>query len=333
MDVFQSDKKVQHIARYVDFEPLYTRSTAPYINLGTTFDYTTQEVIEEQKKNPLPHDVALKKATQEEIQNKTFQPELQTLDTIPKYDFKPDPTGKVQPKGEYRDGFHFGTIDRPFIWIINMQIPTYEPSYMNPVTDGKGMNLVWYLRATPETQRDLMRPEPISPAVRVLKKYVLANPSDPDYMHNINRFKNIPRLVNVSDFNLGWGVKPLVAQYNAKPFLTRPQGVLHRGPGYACFDLDIHSFCYTARKVLHGFLDKMDQVILDWCFCIEGYDNDELPEVSLSQIRLVKISYQSFPSWEATSAALQKVQTVGFGENDANPKNKKLMQQKRNNNN
>lgn len=320
MDVFQSKTKVQHIARYVDFEPLYTMKAAPYIDLGTEFDYTCKDVQEKHEKNPLPHVQALRQATEQENATGSFDPRSVTLENCPKYDFKPDPTGKVQPLGDFRDGFHFGTVDRPFIWIITMQIPTYEPSYYSPASDGEGMNLVWYLRATPETQRDLLRPEPISPAVRCLKKYVLANPTDPDFQKNMDRFKNIPRLVNTSDFDFGYLVNKLVSQYNAKPFLTRPQGVLNRGPGYACFDLDIHRFCHTAKKVLYSFLDKMDRVILDWCFCVEGYDDDELPEVSLGQIRLVKISYQSFPSWEATYEELKKVQTVGFGQNDATPK-------------
>jgi len=60
-----------------------------------------------------------------------------------------------------------------------------------------------------------------------------------------------------------------------------------------------------ARKVLYGFLDKLDRVILDWAFTIEAYDDEEQPEVILGAVRLFKIQPRRFPSWEATLKTIE----------------------------
>ena len=135
------------------------------------------------------------------------------------------------------------------------------------------------------------------------------DPADATFHKKYDRFKNMPRLVNTRDLDLGYMNNNLIKSYNGKPFLTPPQGIFHRGPGYANYDLNIRCFYYTAKIVLHRFLDKMDRVILDWGFCVEAYDDEEQPEVMLGQIRLNKIQFQAFPSWEKTRAFLDDVRS------------------------
>jgi hypothetical protein len=304
LDVFMSQSKIQHIARHINFEPLYALPKTPYIDLDTEIDRHYAKIFQEQIEKPLDYTTAQAERTKREMAENVQLPPSQI------YDPQPDPTGKVTPKGDLLPGFHFGSIEKPFLFFITMQIPTYAPSYMGSTVDGEGMNLVWYCRATPETQRDLLRADPVNPAVALLKKYLLANPVDRDYQFNMDRFKNIPRLVNVDEFDFAWSINKVIKQYNAKPFLTRPQGILHRGPGYANFDLDIHQFCYMAKKVLNGFIPMMSRVILDWCFTVEGHTDDELPESTIAQFRVFKIEAKSFPSWEETVKELEKAKTT-----------------------
>lgn len=203
--------------------------------------------------------------------------------------------------------FNFGTLDRKMIFVVNFSMPTYQPSMMSAKGDGETLTLVWYMLASDETQRDLLNASgPQIPAVRLLKRLAETDFDTKEGAAMMLRMKALPRLVNADDFDFGWALRKTIAQYNGKPFLTRPQHSVHRGDGYLEYCLDIHNFCYMARNVLYNFIPKMSQVILDWGFTIEGYEDDEQPEVILGSMRLFKVSPNNFPSWEASMAAFKE---------------------------
>ena len=283
LDVFLSETKIPHAFKHMNQDLVRKLTPVPYVNLGGEIDEKCAAAAENYKKNPSPFP--------------TSSPEDANLN------FSKPPVSPVHPDAP---NFHLGTLEKPFIFVINMQIPTTAPSMMGGSTDGPTLTLLWYLIATEETQRDLMRPVPLNPAVRLVKKLAEADPKSKEGADMLYRMKALPRLVNENEFSFNYFISSTIRQYNAKPFLTRPQHSVFRGPGYLEYDLDIHGFCFTARKVLNGFIPLMENVVLDWGFTLEAYDDDEMPEVILGSMRVFKIKPSNFPSWEATIKALQK---------------------------
>ncbi len=281
MDVFQTNHKVHHVAQHLDLASLQTRKPAGYLSVGGEIDSQYQTAMQELAKEPAEtHD------------------EGKTSDTP-----------YVQPT--HADGFHLGTMEKKLTYVINFQMPTYGPAMMAKNQDGPGISMCWYLIATDETQQDLLRATPRSPAVRILKQLMEVDPNTPEGQKQLMRMKALPRFVNDYDFDLGWSLQKMIKTYNGKPFLSKPQHTVHRGPGYFEFDLDIHNFCYAARKVLENFVDKFDRVILDWGFTVEAYTDDEMPECVIGAFRLFKVNPYNKPSWDATLAALKKLRATG----------------------
>lgn len=112
--------------------------------------------------------------------------------------------------------------------------------------------------------------------------------------------KAIPRIVNSTPVDFGRIFNSLIIRYNGKPFLTKPQHTLYRGPGYVEFVLDVHNFCYTARKAINVFYPQLERLTIDWGFTLEATEDEDMPEVILGSMRAYKMSIGQFPSWKAT---------------------------------
>jgi hypothetical protein len=289
MDVFRSQKKIIHAAQHINLDHVRTLKPAPYVSLNSKFDQGYEAAKAEQAVHP----------------------------PFP----RPDPAAKIIPGTGANTGgqvpFNFGTLDKKMIFIVNFSMPTYEPSMMAPKGDGETLTLVWYLLATDETQRDLLNANgPQIPAVALLKRLAESDFDTKEGQDMMLRMKALPRLTNAEDFSFNWALRKTISQYNGKPFLTRPQHMIYRGDGYLEYFLDIHKFCYMARNVLYNFIPKMENIILDWGFTIEAYDDEEQPEVLLGSMRLFKVNVNAFPSWEMSLAALKQSRAAA-AESDA----------------
>lgn len=291
VDVFRCGKKVHHIARHLDLGSLQKRKPAGYVSAGGSMDQQYTDSMKEW------NDVG--GSGHESIIGNVAAGAKAADDREP----VPDITGAP-------DGFHLGTMENKLIWVLNFQMPSYAPSMLSKQDDGDGMTMVWYLIATDSTQQDLLRPSPVSAAIHLLKRFMCADPKGEEGAKMLQRMKALPRLVNDDAFDVNMFIRKTIQQYNGKPFLTRPQHTVHRGPGYFEFDLDIHNFCFTARKVLHTFLDKLDKVVLDWGFTIEAFGDEEQPECVLGAFRLFKCNPHTKPSWEATMRALKRAKSA-----------------------
>ena len=68
-----------------------------------------------------------------------------------------------------------------------------------------------------------------------------------------DRLKLIPRVVNVDQWAvegpLSGAEHKLLANYNDKPLMTKPQHRCFRGPNYFEIDIDVHSYAFIARRV------------------------------------------------------------------------------------
>ena len=131
--------------------------------------------------------------------------------------------------GEYVPNADDALIGVPPLWLINFQIPAYAPPMpmWGKKEDGEGYSVVLYYRLTDEAKDDLR--QNLTPAARLLKTFT-ANVGE-ERWHG--RYKSIPKIMNPDDCEVGRTVRSLIQSYNAKPFLTGPWcHAFIKGPGY-----------------------------------------------------------------------------------------------------
>eukprot|EP00887_Chlorella_sp_A99_P000473 scaffold17.g473.t1 len=178
----------------------------------------------------------------------------------------------------------------PPLLIFNVQLPTYAPSLFGS-TDGPGHSLIYYLGL--EEGWEPQRVENQA-ALGLLQRFV-HNKREHDGQPTRDRMKLIPRVVNVEE----WAEKGplsgyehrLLANYNDKPLLTRPQQRFYRGDGYLEVDLDVHNYAYIARRAFHGFMGRLAPVVFENAFVIQGNRQEELPEVVLGAVRMYRVDF------------------------------------------
>ena len=83
-----------------------------------------------------------------------------------------------------------------------------------------------------------------------------------------DRLKLIPRVVNVDQWAvegpLSGAEHKLLANYNDKPLMTKPQHRCFRGPNYFEIDIDVHSYAFIARRVGHCSTDTSNLSQQGW---------------------------------------------------------------------
>lgn len=206
-----------------------------------------------------------KKATN--ILEKVIMPSLPPLKTSPE------------------DGFYC-----PRMIVLNIMLPNYAPS--NPLwgtakEDGESFSFVVYYEITQEAY-DGMKKE-LSPAHKLLKKWLQAHPTSKEHYEMRGRLKAIPILLNPNDISLGL-LRPVVNTYNSKPFLTGPKyHTFIKTDKYIEVDVDIHRYVYPARSTFFGLVSEIEKMQLDFGLVIEGKSDDELPEQMLAGIRLAHL--------------------------------------------
>jgi hypothetical protein len=173
----------------------------------------------------------------------------------------------------------------PHLFVVNFQIPSYAPGYVwSKVDDGEGFNCVLYYKLSPQARKELLSDS--SSSAKLLKKFL----SGLSVLETHNRMKCIPRVVNTETCSLGAAMKKLLRTYNSKPFLTGPHShAFFKGPGYIECDVDVHKFCYMARKAVYGFIDSLKTIVIDVAFVVEGHSDEELPEQVLACNRCIRI--------------------------------------------
>eukprot|EP00899_Mesostigma_viride_P003164 jgi/Mesvir1/12849/Mv05879-RA.2 len=176
----------------------------------------------------------------------------------------------------------------PPLLVINIQMPSYEPSLFGRADDGDGCSLVFYYVLSEDfvAQKD-------SPEFKLAQRFL--SPSDESHKSKEGRskvrdqLKIVARLVNSDELEMSSTERNLIYMYNEKPVLSRPQHAFFEGEGYLEIDVDVHRFSYVAVKGLYSFKDRMSQVCMDLGFVIQGNDKSELPERMLATVRFCKI--------------------------------------------
>jgi hypothetical protein len=214
----------------------------------------------------------------------------------------------------------------PPITMINFMVPGYEPEVSTGKDNGEGWVIVVCARMSDDLAQDLVRwgeehyfpsvsnlsgatvngegeiiggdgavialprtsvdYSELSPAIRLLSEFIHAKPGT-DLRQ---RFKCIARVMNLSYTGLGFLVRQMIGQYNAKPFLARTSSTFYyESQRIFAADIDVHLFGYPARKGLAHLRDSVQSVIYDIGFVIEGDKDDELPEQILLCTRISKL--------------------------------------------
>eukprot|EP00456_Euglypha_rotunda_P048017 TRINITY_DN3846_c0_g1_i3.p1 TRINITY_DN3846_c0_g1~~TRINITY_DN3846_c0_g1_i3.p1 ORF type:complete len:309 (+),score=45.83 TRINITY_DN3846_c0_g1_i3:77-928(+) len=187
----------------------------------------------------------------------------------------------------------------PELFMINFMIPGYEPP--NPIwgkaiDDGKGYSVVLYFRLSEYCSQLLNDESKAPPAIKLFQKFIQSAKSGDELK---GRLKAIPFAVNVAELNLSAALRQVLSSYNAKPFLTGPKyHSFVSGENWLECDVDIHRYCYAARKAASGLLKSLPEMIVDLGIVVEGQADEELPEQLLGCCRLIKIDPNQAQSYE-----------------------------------
>lgn len=91
---------------------------------------------------------------------------------------------------------------------------------------------------------------------------------------------------------------PLLSQV-----LSRPQHTFFNGPNdsYLEIDLDIHVYSFFARQAFLGYMPRLNTVVFEVAFVIQGNSSDELPEQVLGCGRIYRADFSDRPAIEPTA--------------------------------
>lgn len=186
----------------------------------------------------------------------------------------------------------------PDLFVISVALPT-DPNNKDE-SNGPGFTVTMYYAMQQET-RDILRmitSDDYDPslekksddgskinAVRLLEKWCREAPTDDNMM---TRFKVLPRAENLAEI----GLPSWISKFNGKPFLVKRPGTtgfLYSHPRKSCmeFDVSLHPFPYLTKKAISCMKDSyFKKTIVTFAFCIEGREEDELPECLLGAFEL-----------------------------------------------
>lgn len=188
----------------------------------------------------------------------------------------------------------------PPLLVINLQLPSYSPSLFGS-NDGQGHSLVYYF-ALPEGWEPSQM---VNQAALALVQRFMHNKREFDGTPTRDRFKLIPRIVNVAEWAeegpLSGYEHRLLMNYNDKPLLTRPQQRFYTGPNYLEIDMDVHNYAYIARKAFHGFIHRLAPVVFENAFVVQGNRPEELPEQVLAAARVYRVDFTKSRPFPARS--------------------------------
>jgi len=180
----------------------------------------------------------------------------------------------------------------PPLFIVNCQMPEVtmlgSPSFFSEITDGPGWTIAIYYRMKPEAAA-MLAPDVVDsapPALRLFAEYckqapeMESNPKSPWK----GKFKICCRVDNIDELGLPF----FITSYNSKPVLIQKTGNIIRGEGgkYVEMDVNVHNFGSIARGALQ--IISFDKMLLNFVFCIEAREDEEMPESAFGSITMTK---------------------------------------------
>jgi hypothetical protein len=172
----------------------------------------------------------------------------------------------------------------PEFLVVNQMMPAkfLNSIFTSDKTDGETLNLITYVRLRPGMAREYTVDRDPQNAQELLKRFILLAGQDPGVAHC---FKEIGVVRNLEELasSLPSSLYGLLAKYNGKPVLTRPEHFFHRDPQnrYFAIDLDGHRYKYFTRTALSAGLSHVERLKLGYGYVVEARKEQELPEVML----------------------------------------------------
>mmetsp|Transcript_34215 Transcript_34215/g.66637 ORF Transcript_34215/g.66637 Transcript_34215/m.66637 type:complete len:428 (-) Transcript_34215:387-1670(-) len=186
----------------------------------------------------------------------------------------------------------------PEHFIFQLQLPDYQPSMLSSQGDGEGYCLAFHYRLTDEGREQVQGNK--NPAARLLKRFLKTlrekgGPQTSDHPLHL-RPKVIMRLVNHEELGLGFVHRKICENFNAKPFLSRPEHTMHlpKDNSYFEIDVDVHLFKYFQRRCAHSFRENFAKAVIDIGIVIEGQGDREMPEQMLGGCRVERLIHRTF---------------------------------------
>jgi hypothetical protein len=170
---------------------------------------------------------------------------------------------------------------------MHIMLPVYQPPvqlFGASQEDGPGYSYVVYFVLSDAGRREIE--EQSTSAARLYKRFCEGYHTEG--LHR--RLKAIVKVANMDEVDFGSTWNAFMRSYNGKPFLTGPKfHTFYEGDGYLEVDVDVHRFCFLARKATASFIPHFCQLVLDVAFVVEGHDDEEQPEQVLGCLRMSKI--------------------------------------------
>ncbi len=209
-----------------------------------------------------------------------------------------DIASKVQlPKMDFDDEDSLRTWKSPDLFVVSLAVPTEEPSFSRPTTDGLGFSLTVYYKMKKETRKVLRKitapdynpsedtadnemdiQQNVLNAIKLWENWCATAENDEKMQA---RFKFIPNVHNPKEI----GLPSYIAKYCGKPVLIKRAnvtGFLSSNPDLNAmeFGISLHPFPYLAKKAMAYLKTNIfPKAIVSLSYVIEGRSNDELPEV------------------------------------------------------
>jgi len=170
------------------------------------------------------------------------------------------------------------------MFILNFLIPGYGPG--NPLwgkaqKDGEGYALVIYYKMNDYGKKQMANLE--SNAAKLLHRFLTCGRGDT----LVDQLKAIPQLLNAHEQEFNPVFRKIVTGYNAKPFMTGPTcHSFMRTNTYVEVDVDVHKYCYLARKACSGFLPDLGNMLVTLGVLLEGRGDEEQPEQMMGAVAI-----------------------------------------------
>jgi hypothetical protein len=194
----------------------------------------------------------------------------------------------------------------PPLFVVNVQMPrnlsTNLLSIFDNITDGPGFSIVYYYRLTRESYEALKDVSTASAGLRAFGEFCKYAPfPEQDELNGEDawgsRFKVVTFCTNMDEFRY----PSFITTYNGKPVLIRTTGTVIKGANYVEIDINVHNFGTIARKGMDIMFNNFSKMIIDVGFCIEGRQDDELPEVLLGHVHMDRPDYTKAVPWSGES--------------------------------
>ncbi|KAF5835181.1 hypothetical protein DUNSADRAFT_7770 [Dunaliella salina] len=197
----------------------------------------------------------------------------------------------------------------PPMMIFHIQLPIYSAPIFGPY-DGEGISIVTYTHLPEDFDAATY---PNQDALGLIKRMV-DNGREADGTLTRDRLKLVPRVVNVEEWvqkgPLSMSEHTLLAKYNDKPILTRPQQFFFSGENYLEIDFDVHQYTYLARRAITAYIQRLHHVVWETAFIVQGNTPEELPEQVVAASRIYRLDFMNVRSFMGHCKMAAEMQQV-----------------------